>query len=187
MAARTPFLPRVEDARRLAETLLDQLPDRLRHTAAVARNARRIESAVEDEDRELLVATAWLHDIGYSAPLRDTGFHPLDGARFLDREGWPIRLCALVAHHSGARFVAPWHRLEVQLNAFACEESAVADALTYADQTAGPHGQPLPIRHRIADMLRRHGPDSVQARAHLFRGPYLIAAAERTERRLRRT
>ena len=34
-----------------------------------------------------LVAAAWLHDIGYAPELVETGFHPLDGARYLRREG----------------------------------------------------------------------------------------------------
>ncbi len=32
---------------------------------------------------EALVAAAWLHDIGYAPEVTDTGFHPLDGARYL--------------------------------------------------------------------------------------------------------
>jgi hypothetical protein len=184
MAGHTPFLPRVGDAQHLAESLLADLPDRLRHSAGVARTARRIRAAVADEDRDLLVAAAWLHDVGYAASLRDTGFHPLDGARFLLRDGWPIRLCALVAHHSGARFSAGYYGVAAELGTFTYEESSVSDALTYADQTVGPHGQPLPIRRRIADMLRRHGPDSIQARVHRVREPYLLGAADRTETRL---
>jgi hypothetical protein len=33
-------------------------------------------------------------------------------------------------------------------------------------------------------MLRRHGPDSVNARVHHARGPYLLDVAKRVERRL---
>ena len=33
------------------------------------------------------MAAAWLHDIGYAEELLDTGFHPLDGARFLASAG----------------------------------------------------------------------------------------------------
>ena len=45
---------------------------------------------------------AWWHDLGYSLALRDTGCHQIDGARYLMAEGYPDRLCALVAHHSAA-------------------------------------------------------------------------------------
>jgi hypothetical protein len=30
-------------------------------------------------DRPVLIAAAWLHDIGYAPGLPETGFHPLDG------------------------------------------------------------------------------------------------------------
>jgi HD superfamily phosphodiesterase len=32
---------------------------------------------------DLLEAAAWLHDIGYSPEIAVSGFHPLDGARYL--------------------------------------------------------------------------------------------------------
>ena len=55
------------------------------------------------EDAELVEAAAWLHDIGYAPDLHDTGFHPLDGARYLrDVEGADPLLCRMVAHHSCA-------------------------------------------------------------------------------------
>lgn len=83
------------------------------------------------------VAAAWLHDIGYGAAAVRTGLHPLDGADFLDSHGWPERLSALVAHHSGARFVADELGLGLSMRRYPYESSTVSDALTYADQTIG--------------------------------------------------
>jgi HD superfamily phosphodiesterase len=68
---------------------------------AVAARATELARTVDKADRDLLVAAAWVHDIGYAPPLAVTGFHPLDGARHLDRSGFLARLAALVAHHSG--------------------------------------------------------------------------------------
>src|SRR6185503_17372573 len=96
----------VTAARDLAESLLSGLPDRWSHTMAVAARAAQLAPTVAGRDRDLLVAAAWLHDIGYSEAAAVTGFHPLDGARLLDRDGWPHRIAWLVAHHSGAVFVA---------------------------------------------------------------------------------
>jgi putative nucleotidyltransferase with HDIG domain len=174
---------RVADARGLAKFVLRNLPERWQHTVSVAARATQVASTVQHNDRATLVAAAWLHDIGYAGPLRDTGFHPVDGARFLDRYGWPARISALVAHHSGARFVARVRGLEAELDRYHHEESAVSDALTYADQTTGPHGERLPIKARLAEVLRRHGPASPQAIVHHQRAPYLLAVAERVERR----
>ena len=67
---------------------------------------------------------------------------------------------------------------------FPFELSPVSDALTYADQTVGPYGRRLSLDERLADMLRRHGPASANARAHARRAPYLGAAAARVEARL---
>src|SRR5262249_49316796 len=144
-------------ARALSQRLLVTMESRWRHSIGVARRAEELAVTVPEIDREVLVAAAWLHDIGYSPSLIDTGTHGLDGARFLQRVGWPLRICALVAHHSGARFVAQVNGQSVALGEFECEKSPVADALTWADQTTGPIGQPMDLEDRLADMLRRHG------------------------------
>ena len=175
----------VRHARDLAQTLLTGLPERWRHTIAVARRAEDLVGTLDHRrDAEDLVAAAWLHDIGYAERLRDTGFHPLDGARHLDRLGWPRRLTALVAHHSDARSVASARGLDDQLAVYQHDESAVADALTYADQTVGPDGRRMTFDQRITDMLRRHGPDSPNAVVNGVREPVLRAAVEKVERRL---
>ncbi|WP_203896765.1 HD domain-containing protein [Virgisporangium aliadipatigenens] len=170
----------VDAARALAERLLDTSVERRAHSAGVAARAAELARAVPPAERELLVAAAWLHDIGYAPDVRRTGFHPLDGALYLAERGWSPRLCALVAHHSGAVHVAPAGALK----AFPDECSPVSDALTYADQTVGPWGRRASVQDRMAEMLRRHGPDSAQARAHHRRGPHLLAVAARVEARL---
>jgi hypothetical protein len=58
------------------------------------------------------------------------------------------------------------------------------DALTYADQTTSPYGEPMDLEDRLTDMLRRHGPDSPSARVHVLRAPAIRAAILRTEVRL---
>lgn len=171
----------LELAEDLARTLLPPPTERWFHTAGVAARARQLAHAVDPADRELLVAAAWLHDIGYAECVRDTGFHPLDGARYLDRLGLPRRLTSLVAHHSGARFVAATRGLGRALADYPVEISALSDALTYADQTVGPHGRSYTVEQRMAEMIGRHGPGSPQARAHRARAPYLLGVASRME------
>jgi anti-anti-sigma regulatory factor len=176
----------VRDARRLAETLLAEMPERWRHTVGVAGRAAELTDTLAGEaDAGALVAAAWLHDIGYAGQLRDTGFHPLDGGLHLRALGWPDRVACLVAHHSEAICIAEAWGLADRLADFPREGTAVADALTYADQTIGPNGRAMEIDERLADMLRRHGPDSPNAMAHPRRAPLLRAAACRAESRLR--
>jgi hypothetical protein len=157
---------------------------RWRHTQGVALRAVDAAAVVPQADRPALLAAAWLHDIGYTEPLRRSGFHPLDGAWFLQEQAWPAPVPGLVAHHSAARYVAGVRGLSDRMDGFpaaryAC--SLLADALTYADQTTGPDGRVMPVDARLADMLRRHGPDSPNARAHEQRGPAVRAAVRRIE------
>ena len=175
----------VADARHLARRLLRKhLRERWEHTRGVAARAVEIAVTVPESDREVLVVSAWLHDIGYASSIRQTGFHPLDGGLYLRRHGWPDRVSALVAHHSGARFVPVERGFAQMMAEFAFEDSAVSDALTYADQTVGPHGRRMTIEYRIADAISRHGPDSPNARARVDRVPYVLAVADRVEQRL---
>ncbi len=68
-------------------------------------------------DAELIEAAAWLHDIGYSPELVETGFHPLDGARYLrDVHGADPVLCRLVANHSCAVIEAEERGLDRELS-----------------------------------------------------------------------
>jgi len=176
------------DAREAAKRLLrKENPDRWLHTQGVANRAAELAATVHKPDRVVLIAAAWLHDIGYSPPIRDTGFHPLDGGLYLRAEGWDERIAALVAHHSGARFVPASRGLGPLMAEFEFEDNEVSDALTYADQTVGPYGKRMKVQDRIADAVKRHGPDSPNAQARIDRQPYLLAVADRVEKRLKAT
>jgi hypothetical protein len=179
-----PEADMVIEAERLAWSLLQDVPERWVHTCAVAHLAADLSSTVSSGGKPLLIAAAWLHDIGYAPALRSSGFHPLDGARHLTEYGWSVDLATLVAHHSGARYVASVRGLSAELAVYHYEDSPVMDALTYADQARGPAGKAFRVEERIADMLRRHGPDSPTARANRHRAPYLLEATERVRQRL---
>jgi hypothetical protein len=184
MTADEPAPVLIANARNLAKTLLRKdLAERWLHTQGVANRAAELAVTVPVGDRPALIAAAWLHDIGYAPDIRETGFHPLDGALYLSKHGWDDRLVALVAHHSGARFMADERGLGPLMTEFPFEDSPVSDALTYADQTVGPHGRRMTMPYRIAEAMTRHGPDSPNVRARDDRVPYLLAAALRVEQR----
>ena len=139
-----------------------------------------------DTDEAALVTSAWLHDIGYSPAVVDTRFHPLDGARFLRREGVDERIVCLVAHHSGALIEADERGLREELEAeFALERSATADALWYCDKTTGPDGERLSAPDRFDEIRARYGPDHVVTRFINRAEHDLLAAVHRTKERLR--
>ncbi|WP_306205878.1 HD domain-containing protein [Actinoplanes sp. RD1] len=173
----------VTAARETAWGLIGTMGNRWRHTAGVAERAGELATAL-DLDPDVLVAAAWLHDIGYAAPIAATGFHPLDGADHLAGRGWPLAVAAMVAHHSGARFVAAARGLAERLAVYRYDEDTLSDALTYADQTVGPTGERVTAAARHDEMLLRHGPASWNAKVDHLRGPYLLAVADRVERLL---
>ncbi|WP_372452290.1 HD domain-containing protein [Saccharothrix obliqua] len=76
------------------ERLADSLPRRWAHVRGVAKRTERAGGLLGLGDRELLKAAAVLHDVGYAPELALTGFHPLDGARYLAGEGFPERVGA---------------------------------------------------------------------------------------------
>ena len=177
----------VGEAQRLAQNVLTGAPQRRRHTAGVAARAQELAVTLDSaEDRDQLVAAAWLHDIGYARALRASGFHPLDGARHLLALGWPGPIVALVARHSDAASVAAVRGLSRELDAFPVIDGPVDDALTYADQTVGPDGDSVTFGERLAEKLLRHGPGSPNATAHARREPVLRAAICRVDARLGR-
>ena len=168
----------------LARRLLAGLSDRWDHTREVAARARSVAGAVRDEDRRLLVDAAWLHDIGYSPEIARTGFHPLDGARYLMSIGASGDLVGAVAHHSCARFEAEERGLASELEAFPAPSEAVMDALAYADMTTGPTGRGVSIEDRLTEILERYGPDDPVHRAISRARIDLVTAVRRTEIRL---
>ena len=124
------------DSRVLAERYLAELPRRWRHVQGVGHRAEHVAEALRLADGAL-VAAAWLHDIGYGPAVTETGFHPLDGARFLRRIGAGDRVARLVAHHSCAVYEARVRGFEQDLLAeFEPEESITYDAVVFCDRSS---------------------------------------------------
>ena len=172
-------------AERTAERLLPPLGDRWSHVRQVAEQARQVARVVPEGDSDLLVAAAYLHDIGYSPALVVTGFHPLDGARWIRDQGQDPRLARLVGHHSCARYEAQVRGLlDVLLAEFAPEDSATYDALVFCDMTTGPTGKIVALEQRIEDIYQRYGPDHEVSRALDSSRPCLTACHDRTAARL---
>lgn len=167
------------------EHLAGVLDRRWRHVQVVAERAEQVAKALGMR-REILVSAAWLHDIGYSPKVVQTGFHPLDGARFLRRRGVDEDVVALVAHHSCACVEADERGLEDELVAeFAHDGGSVADALWYCDMTTGPDGQDVSVGERLSEIRSRYGPEHVVTRFIDRAEDEIIAAADRTGARLR--
>lgn len=172
---------RVPWSRDLAGRLLaGPLPRRWAHTQGVGRKAETIARIVGD-DAETLIAAAWLHDVGYAPDLAVTGFHPLDGARYLrDVERAEDGLCRLVANHSCAVVEARNRGLADQLaGEFPEVDGLVSDALLYCDMTTSPDGGPVSVETRLGEILARYGSSDVVA-VSIREASSRIAASVRT-------
>ncbi|QIZ33944.1 HD domain-containing protein [Saccharopolyspora sp. ASAGF58] len=171
-------------AAEIAEHFVAPLGRRWLHVQAVAARATKLSAAVPSQDRDTLVAAAWLHDIGYSPEIGHTGFHPLDGARWLQNQQWPAVVVNLVAHHSGARFEAAERGMAQELSEFPFEDSVLLDALDTADLTTGPGGERLSYDQRIDEILSRYAPGDPVHRTWVKARPVLAESVTRTEKRL---
>jgi hypothetical protein len=178
---------RADWAEELARKLLEvPLPRRWAHVQGVAAQARSLAPILGDE-AELLEAAAWLHDIGYSPELVETGFHPLDGARYLRdvHHADPV-LCSLVGHHSCAVIEAEERGLAGELSReFPSADPVLNDALAYCDMTTTPGGDMVSVHDRLSEIRERYGPYSVVTRFTRKAEPSLVASVGRTAWRLR--
>jgi len=165
--------------------LAQALPRRWRHVQAVAAKAAGMAvDLLDGDDARALTAAAWLHDAGYAPGVAATGFHPLDGARWLRLSGADDRICGLVAWHSCSWFEAMEIGLADALAAFPRERSVVSDALLSADMTTGPDGQELSVAERISDIKARYGEGHTVTRCMCLAEQSIMAAVHRTADRL---
>jgi HD superfamily phosphodiesterase len=173
----------VEWAERESNRLLAGTGDRWLHVQGVVRLARQVVGILPENERPVLLAAAYLHDVGYAEELRRIGAHQLDGAQFLRMSG-KERLACIVAHHSEAGYELEARGLGLELEAYEREESVLTDALTYCDLLTGPTGKFTSLSERAADVARRYGEGTLVVDALREALPALQAAVERTKLRL---
>ena len=169
-------MDQVGRARDLARLLLaESIPRRWAHSQGVGRKAESVARVVGD-DASALVSAAWLHDVGYAPDLVTTGMHQLDGARYLrDIARVDDLVCRLVAHHSCASIEARNRGLSDHLSSeFPPVEGRLADALTYADMTTTPVGEPTEVEQRLAEILARYGDGDLVAESIREASPLII-------------
>ncbi len=166
----------VTNSKALAKKMLATLPERLAHVAGVARTVAMQLSVAEMDE---LIAAAWLHDIGYASSIAFTGFHPLDGARFLQAVGYPDLVVSLVAFHSEARVEAEERGLLSELLEFALPPVDLLDVLTFADMTTARDGSVTSIDDRLGEVFERYTPSDAVFRAVTRSEPSLRSSVAR--------
>ena len=172
-----------EWAERHAEELVAPLGLRWSHTVGVANRADAVGAALGVDEVNVLVAAAYLHDVGYAPALAEDRFHPLDGARHLRNLG-EERLAGLVAHHGAADQEAELRGFGSQLRSFPREQSELAALLDYCDLTVGPSGESLCPADRLADVVARYGEDDFVSVALREAWPHLEETCRVVDERL---
>ncbi|GIF01791.1 HD domain-containing protein [Paractinoplanes rishiriensis] len=176
-------MDQTERAQDLARLLLSEsIPRRWAHSQGVGRKAEAVAHLVGD-DRLTLISAAWLHDVGYAPDLVVTGMHQLDGARYLrDVARADDLVCRLVAHHSCAFIEARNRGLADQLaDEFEPVEGLLSDAITYADMTTTPVGEPVDVELRLAEILSRYGDGDLVAESIREASPLIIGSVRAVE------
>jgi len=165
------------------EALAAELPRRWAHSQGVAERAAELAPLLPDR-ANVLATAAILHDIGYSSRAKVTGFHPLDGARYLrDVGGFDHTVIRLVAHHSFAIIEADLRCVrEELLGGFPVPDDALLmDALVFCDMTTTPDGARTTAPSRIREIASRYGSDSIVGQFIGLAEPHILAAVRRIE------
>jgi len=152
----------------LEALFVDHMP-RLRHMRDVSAFARDLGGsfALGAERSEILARSALLHDIGYAPALRRFGYHPLDGAVFLEGQGEHPWVVEGVLRHSQADRKSGLVPLAAEQYAVrpALDDAAwLVRAVTISDWRAAGIGQRVSFARRYQDIAVRNPdkPDKVR-------------------------
>ena len=161
-----------------AARLLTGVGSRLAHSGAVARQAAGANQLAGSAWCTAVLDAAWLHDVGYAPELVLSGFHPLDGARWLRDQGWPAEVCSLVAWHTQAEVEARLRGLDGELaSEFAMPPRKARAVLAWADLTSSPMGKACTPLDRLDEILVRYPSGTVVHEATLAASEALLADA----------
>jgi HD superfamily phosphodiesterase len=158
-----------EAAETFVRTAFADQPARLQHILVVAEQVRQSARAIharhpaEPIDEGAAHCAGLVHDIGYLAQARETGFHPLDGYRFLREHGAESLARCIVGHSSSPE--------EARLRGLSLPdgtEDIAAKLVTYWDMRVKQGGEIVSYAERLEDILRRHGRESVVGQAQIL-------------------
>lgn len=179
------FLDPTETETFLKRELAGQ-PERLRHILIVADRVRQSARDINELHPELYLSerlaycAALVHDIGYLPEAVETGFHPIDGYRYLVRARMR-QLADLIVCHS----TAPEEAELLGIQPIPCSDHLAAKLITFWDMQVGPNGETLTFAERCDDIRARYGEGSTAVGALEHALPRLQELMSSIERLLR--
>ena len=160
----------------LVNELLRDDTERLKHVFGVLKHAEEMFKALlTAQEWSALRIAALFHDIGYSAKIKHTGFHPLDGAIFLAHSGAPESSVLATLYHTGA--IGEVAVCDVARDIYSqlgeMPSCRILDCLTLADLKTGPDGSSMTLSERVNDVYVRYGAghpvaENIQSQLPLF-------------------
>jgi hypothetical protein len=151
-------------AQAVAQQILGRESFRWAHTLGVVRLVKESLAMVPREERSVVLAAAYVHDLGHVRRLKVTRCHALDGAMYVWGAGHQ-QLAAMVAQHSGARYEARLRGLGREMTAFPLADSSALDLLTYSDLKMDHYGRRCSVDERLEGIAIRYGKDHIVTRA----------------------
>lgn len=145
----------IDRARQLAEDLLGTDSAEYHHSEGAAARATTIERHLLGRWRPALVPAAWLHEIGHSRHVAQTGCAQLDAARYLRYLDWSTEVGRLVANQ-GAGYAHAHHLGLGQMLETEFPEPQVGPyiAINWAHLTISAGGTPQSIEAGIDQALQ---------------------------------
>lgn len=152
----------VYGAKQLAFSLLEKNTKRLNHTLGVVRKVKYFckQLNLSKEISELLIQSAYLHDIGYADKCNIVNFHAVDGFNYLKNAGWGSSLCNTVLYHSYSKLLAEMSRTDLMYmydkNKTTSEEDFLIHVLTDADLQTSADGEDVTFDERVLGIKDRY-------------------------------
>lgn len=167
-------LSNADQVLQLVQTVFSGEPARLAHILTVATQVRttaqQLAGGSGTPDVDLAYRSALLHDIGYAEALYDTGFHPIDGAQYLQRKGYADIADFIICHSN-----SPEQALLRGLPAISVSRHIIADLITYWDVQVTQGGKLVSYTERMEDIRKRYGEESPVWEAHTQAEPRIHA------------
>jgi hypothetical protein len=118
---------------------------------------------VDQKWKSFLLQACYLHDIGYSPKLNQYHYHPLDGAVFAAKQGYPKCIIASILFHSCAYEGVCYSRDDLRQlyeDHFVLLDDLdhmFIDLVSYCDLHTSSNGEHTQLDQRVKDVVDRYG------------------------------